>query len=203
MAKPLSAKDTKPRLRRNERRQALSAAARRVLEREGHAKLTLELVADEAEVSKTIVYRNFDSRDHLIESVVDAEMQQLIQSVRGSLREKNVEHLIRRGAKNLLNHVDKHREAFLAVVGRTPMSWKPDTHAVNVARREIRAGTARFLTLKAKKKSQVQNAEILAHTVIGIGMNFAIWWLEESTTKMNRSAAEKFLTNMMLAVVGA
>lgn len=73
-------------LSREERRESILAAAARAFARAGYAATSMDDVAAEAEITKLIVYRHFDSKEDLYRAVLDAITTELRQEF---LREMN------------------------------------------------------------------------------------------------------------------
>jgi AcrR family transcriptional regulator len=63
-----------PRRPREERREQLLDAALRIVDAEGFGAFSIEAVAREAGLAKTVVYASFDTREHLLQALVDREL---------------------------------------------------------------------------------------------------------------------------------
>lgn len=69
------------RLRRNERREQILAAATRAFARSGFAATSLDDIAAEAGVSRVILYRHFESKTELYRAVLERERDRLAAGV--------------------------------------------------------------------------------------------------------------------------
>ena len=71
-------------LRKSERRQAIIEAAARAFARKGYAASSLDDVAVEAEVSKVIIYRHFESKQELYRVVLDTTYAGLMEALKST-----------------------------------------------------------------------------------------------------------------------
>ena len=78
---PAGSRGTGPRMRRDERRDQLLAIAQRLFATEGYHHVSMDDIADRAEVSKPVLYRHFPSKLDLYLAVVDACGQDLLTTV--------------------------------------------------------------------------------------------------------------------------
>jgi AcrR family transcriptional regulator len=69
------------RLRRPERREQLLAAATRAFARAGFAATSLDDIAEQAGISRVLLYRHFDSKTDLYRAVLDRAIQRLTAAV--------------------------------------------------------------------------------------------------------------------------
>ncbi len=92
---------TARRLRRNERREQITAAATRAFARAGFAATSLDDIAAEAGISRAILYRHFDSKTDLYRAVLDSACEHLIAATGGQeFTEASVDGLVRAAAEN-------------------------------------------------------------------------------------------------------
>lgn len=80
---------TRPRTRSEEKRQAITEAARKVFGREGFARTSIDAIATEAGVSTRTIYNHFEGKDQLFASVIEESASQ----VADSLEEMITRHL--------------------------------------------------------------------------------------------------------------
>ena len=84
-----------PRLRRTARREQILAAATRAFARFGFAATSLEEVATEANISKVLLYRHFESKADLYRAVLDRACARLVAAVgTGDYTSESVDALI-------------------------------------------------------------------------------------------------------------
>ena len=84
-----------PRLRRTARREQILAAATRAFARLGFAATSLEEVATEANISKVLLYRHFESKADLYRAVLDRACARLVAAVgTGDYTSESVDALI-------------------------------------------------------------------------------------------------------------
>ncbi len=98
-----------PRLPREARRAQLIAAAASAFRTNGYDKTSMDQVAQEAGVSRLIVYRNFTSKEHLYRDVLG----QLLVDLAGAFEGLSVEAVAERGAATIIMPVARsHADAF-------------------------------------------------------------------------------------------
>src|SRR5438093_11931588 len=74
------------RLPRPERREQLLDAALRLIAEHGFGGVSMEAVAREAEIAKTVVYDAFANRAELLEAMFEREQQRALADVAGAVR---------------------------------------------------------------------------------------------------------------------
>jgi AcrR family transcriptional regulator len=89
------------RLPRGERREQIIAAATRAFARAGFAATNLDDIADEAGISRAILYRHFDSKTGLYQAVLDYACRRLTTATgAGEFTEASVDGLLRAAAED-------------------------------------------------------------------------------------------------------
>src|SRR5947207_15692724 len=76
-----------PRRPREERREQLLDAALRVTDRDGFGALTVEGVARDADLAKTVVYDTFGSREELLRALLEREQERALGSLAAAMPE--------------------------------------------------------------------------------------------------------------------
>jgi AcrR family transcriptional regulator len=131
------------RLRRSARREQVLAAATRAFARSGFAATSLDEVADEAGVSRVILYRHFESKADLYRAVLDRASARLVAAVgAGDYTPESVDALLAAavedpdGFRLLFQHaarepefrqqMDAFRESMTAVAYRQLAEMIPD-----------------------------------------------------------------------------
>ncbi|NMM91728.1 hypothetical protein B2J88_46860 [Rhodococcus sp. SRB_17] len=71
---------TRPRTRSEEKRQAITDAARKAFGREGFARTSIDAIATEAGVSTRTIYNHYDGKDQLFASVIEESATQVANS---------------------------------------------------------------------------------------------------------------------------
>jgi AcrR family transcriptional regulator len=91
------------RLPRGERREQIIDAATRAFARAGFAATSLDDIADEAGISRAILYRHFDSKTGLYQAVLDTACRRLATTAgagAGEFTEASVDGLVRAAAED-------------------------------------------------------------------------------------------------------
>ncbi|MCW3038271.1 MAG: hypothetical protein JWM31_176 [Solirubrobacterales bacterium] len=78
MAKAPTTRKYSPRRSREERREQLLDAALEIVDTQGFGAFSIEAVAREADLAKTVVYASFDNPDELLRALVDRELERAV-----------------------------------------------------------------------------------------------------------------------------
>jgi AcrR family transcriptional regulator len=98
---PDAAPATTRRMRRPERREQILAAATRAFARRGFAATSLDDIAAEAQISRVILYRHFESKTDLYRAVLDRVVARLTETVgTGTYHEGSIAALLRAAAQD-------------------------------------------------------------------------------------------------------
>ncbi len=178
------------RLRRLDRRDQLLAAATRAFARNGFEATNLDDIAEEAGISKVLLYRHFDSKADLYRAVLDRSLKRLEASVgTGTFTMESIGALLRAAAEDpdgfrlLFHHAARERE-FRADMDRLR------TGSVAVARRQL----AKLIPDRPWAKWAAQLAPTVA-------VDAVIAWLDAGQPDMEK-AAER-IGHVLAAIVTA
>ncbi|MPY79296.1 MAG: TetR family transcriptional regulator [Actinophytocola sp.] len=118
-----------------ERKQQILDAALQVVVERGHGKVTMDTVAEEAGVTKPVVYSVFDSRAHLLAALLKRERDAAVAQVVDALDAAHVD-IARTPPDQLLADVSR---VYLNGVAAAPYRWRCILFAVDGAPEELRA----------------------------------------------------------------
>ncbi|MDR1833067.1 MAG: TetR/AcrR family transcriptional regulator [Propionibacteriaceae bacterium] len=124
-AKP-TADGKQRRMRRNDRRQQIIDIARKAFAEYGYFGSSIEYIAEEAGVSKPIIYDHFGDKEGLYSAVVDAEMKILTKMVFDAVRDvqDDVFSHLARSALAILTYAEERPLGF-QIIARFPRSYEP------------------------------------------------------------------------------
>jgi len=175
---------------REERRGELVEAAVRAIDRHG-PDVGMAAIADEAGVSKPVLYRYFSDKDQLHAAVGQwGAAEVLARVVPPLLGDAPIRERIDRCMSAYLAAIEEHHQVFLLLVrhraaaGGDPLADGKAKIAAALAR--VLGDTLRELDIDAA------GAEPWAQSVVGLGLTTGEWWLERRT--MSRAAVSRYLS---------
>ena len=174
---------------REERRGELVEAAVRAIDRDG-PDVSMAAIADEAGVSKPVLYRYFADKDQLHAAVgqwgADEVLARVVPPLLGDapIRER-----IERCMTAYLAAIEEHHQVFLLLVRHRAAGGDP----LADGKAKIAAALARVLgdTLR-ELDIDAAGAEPWAQSVVGLGLTTGEWWLARRT--MSRAAMSRYLS---------
>lgn len=165
---------TRRRLPRDQRRRTLIDAARRVVVQLGYGELTMERVAKQAGVSKTLVYDHFAHRRELYFAVLAEEQVKLVQRLAPPLSSHDREQRVRETVTAFLALVDEYGD------GYTELFRNPIAHDPEIASELLRArdGVAEMIAgvLAHDVGADIAAVRLPAQAIVG-AMETAADWL--------------------------
>jgi len=109
-----------PRRPRAERREQLFDAALRLIDRDGFGALTMEGVAREADLAKTVVYDTFGNREELMRALLEREQERALSSLAAAMPEpplpEDPREVLTRSLVTLLTAVREHPETWRLIL---------------------------------------------------------------------------------------
>lgn len=167
-----------------ERREQLLDAALTVLAREGYAEVTVEAIAQEAGVTRPVVYSAYDGLEPLLHAVLDRSQQRALNSamelVSAQRTTVDIDEWLLDSAAQLIDIVQREPEAWRPVLGITQ-------NAPAVVRERIEA-TREFLRklITQRLKSGLEqrggpplDTDVLSHIVLITAEHFGRLVLEQ------------------------
>ena len=141
MPSPVARKPYSPRRSREERREQVLDAALRVLDEHGFVGLSIEAVAREADLAKTVVYGAAGNQEELLDALVAREQQRAARDVAAALPAPpfdSPEDLLGDGVTKLLSNVRDHPATWRLIL--LPSEGTPPTlrAAVDGHREQLR-----------------------------------------------------------------
>lgn len=185
-----------------ERRAQLLAAADRAITRHGAA-VRMEDIAAEAGVTKPILYRHFGDKGGLYEAIARHAAGRLQQQLEVALS----------AADEPRDKLEATVDAFLAAVEDRPETYRFLLHRAAAERPEVTQAVGDFTHELARRFAvvlreqfarfglQVDDAELVAHAMIGAVHQVSDWWLSASggapTTTVQRGQLRDLLVRLL------
>jgi AcrR family transcriptional regulator len=172
----------RPRLPRLERERQMLAVAGAAFARRGFHAVSMDEIAQQAGISKPMLYHYFGSKEGLYVAYVREEGRTLLAGMRGATDPTvSPADRLAAGTMAFLGYVDQHRPGWALLYREAVSQGGP--LAAEIA--ELRAGIAAivhrlFATVAvAHADGDVDpSPEALAHAFVGAGESVANWWLE-------------------------
>jgi AcrR family transcriptional regulator len=165
------------RLTASARRAQLIDVGRAVFARRGYEAASVEEIAEQAKVSKPIVYEHFHGKEGLYAVVVDREMEYVVRRIADAISSGPPRERMERAALAFLTYVKDHPDGFAVLAHNAPVE-------------SARGGMSSLLNDVAERVGDVfsaalkdagydpKNAPIYAHALIGMVTYVGQWWTE-------------------------
>ncbi|MFS3127745.1 TetR/AcrR family transcriptional regulator [Nocardioides sp. Bht2] len=158
-----------------ERREQLLDAALAVITRDGYGAVSIEAVAQEAGVTRPVVYGAYDTLSDLLIALLDRQQARLIGLLIAALPEAFDE----RGPEDV---VEESVRAMVAAVVADPETWRPVLFANDATPAEVRDRIAADREMVRQRIAELigellpwpeVDTEVLSHAVVAILEHFA------------------------------
>jgi AcrR family transcriptional regulator len=168
---------TQRRLTAAARRAQLIDVGRAVFAKRGYDATSVEEIADQAKVSKPIVYEHFGGKEGLYAVVVDREMEYVVRRIAEAIATGLPRERVERAALAFLQYVKDHPDGFAVLAHGAPAATATGGMSSllnDVAERvgDVFAGALKDAGYDPKA------APIYAHALIGMVTSVGQWWTE-------------------------
>jgi AcrR family transcriptional regulator len=160
-----------------ERREQLIEIARALFAERGFDGTSVEEISSHAEVSKPVVYEHFGGKEGLYAVVVDREVRQLLDMMRGALTGGHPRELLEQAALALLDYIDASSDGFRILVRDSPVGSSTGSFVSiisDVARRVEHILGDEFTT----RGFDATYAPMYAQMLVGMVGTTGQWWLD-------------------------
>jgi AcrR family transcriptional regulator len=159
------------------RRAQLIDVGRAVFARRGYDATSVEEIADQAKVSKPIIYEHFGGKEGLYAVVVDREMEYVVRRIAEAIATGRPRERVERATLAFLTYVKDHPDGFAVLAHGAPAASATGGMSSllnDVAERvgDIFAGAFKDAGYDPK------SAPIYAHALIGMVTSVGQWWTE-------------------------
>ena len=186
--------DEKLRLPRDERRATLLAAALEVFTASGYHAAAMDEIADQANVSKPVLYQHFPSKLDLYLAVLDIHCEYLVKDIRAAVAssQDNSERVLAT-VNAYFDYINREGEAF-RLLFESDMTVEPQVHE-RLSKMTYDCASAFSDAITAETGISQESAMMLAVGLIGTAQTTARHWLARSET-IDRDLAVKLVSSL-------
>ena len=186
--------DEKLRLPRDERRATLLAAALEVFTASGYHAAAMDEIADQANVSKPVLYQHFPSKLDLYLAVLDIHCEYLVKDIRAAVAssEDNAERVLAT-VNAYFDYINREGEAF-RLLFESDMSVEPQVRE-RLSKMTYDCAMAFSEAITTETGISQESAMMLAVGLIGTAQTTARHWLARSES-IDRDLAVKLVSSL-------
>jgi AcrR family transcriptional regulator len=186
--------EEKLRLPRDERRATLLTAALEVFTAAGYHAAAMDEIADQANVSKPVLYQHFPSKLDLYLAVLDIHCDYLVKAIREAVAssEENSERVLAT-VNAYFDYINREGEAF-RLLFESDMSVEPQVRE-RLSRMTYECAIAFSESITAETGIPQESAMMLAIGLIGTAQTTARHWLARSE-KIDRDLAVQLVASL-------
>lgn len=182
---------------------AILDAARALFVEGGYEAMTVAAVADGAGVSRQVVYRYFSHPRALLERLVDRDVDDLVERLRGAINGGgNIDSLIGGSLAVFVDFVLEHRREYLLLFGRAGRA-EPEVATILG---DLRARLADIyvsvfapaLVDRGHPMPSPAHARLVAYAVMSLCEGVVLGWLEDPSVAISREGVITLLHGMVL-----
>src|SRR3954469_12261316 len=186
-------KPARSRMTAAERREQLIEIARTVFSERGFDGASVEDIAARAEVSKPVVYEHFGGKEGLYAVVVDREVRQLLDMMRGALTEGSARLLLEQAACSLLDYIEQAPDGFRILVRDSPLGSSTGSYVSIMG--DVATRVEGILADEFKRRGfDAKAAPMYAQMLVGMVGLTGQWWLD--TRKPAKEVVAAHLVNL-------
>jgi AcrR family transcriptional regulator len=166
-----------------QRREQLLDAALTVLAREGYADVTIEAIAQEAGVTRPVVYSAFDGLEPLLHALLDRSQKRALESamdlVSARRTNEDIDVWLVDGAAGLIDIVQREPDVWRPILGITQNAPAVVRDRINATREYLRALIAQQLEGGLRRRGGPPlDTDVLSHIVLITAEHFGRLVLE-------------------------
>jgi AcrR family transcriptional regulator len=160
-----------------ERREQLIEVARKLFAERGLDATSIEELAARAEVSKPVVYEHFGGKEGIYAVVVDREVRQLLEMMRGALTAGQPRELLEQAAFALLDYIEQSSDGFRILVRDSPLGSASGSFVSIIG--DIASRVEHILAAEFRDRGfDPRNAPMYAQMLVGMVGTTGQWWLD-------------------------
>jgi AcrR family transcriptional regulator len=160
-----------------ERREQLLEIARGLFAERGFDATSIEEIAARAEVSKPVVYEHFGGKEGIYAVVVDREVRQLLEMMRGALTAGHPRELLEQAAFALLDYIEQSSDGFRILVRDSPLGSASGSFVSIIG--DIASRVEHILAKEFRDRDyDAKNAPMYAQMLVGMVGTTGQWWLD-------------------------
>ncbi|GAA2111385.1 TetR/AcrR family transcriptional regulator [Microlunatus panaciterrae] len=171
-----------------ERREQLIDVSRALFASRGFEGTSVEEIAARAEVSKPVVYEHFGGKEGLYAVVVDREVRNLLEGIRGSLTSGRQRELIEQAALALLDYIEQNTDGFRILARDSSVGSTGGSFASILS--DVASRVEDILVDEFKRRGlDPKTAPLYAQMLVGMVALTGQWWLDARRPKKPEVAA--------------
>jgi AcrR family transcriptional regulator len=159
------------------RRAQLIDAGRAVFAKRGYEATSVEEIAEQAKISKPIIYEHFGGKEGLYAVVVDREMEYVVRRIAEAIATGSPRQRVERAALAFLTYVRDHPDGFAVLAHGAPTAAATGGMSSLLNDVANRVGDV-FAAAFKDAGYDPKNAPIYAHALIGMVTSVGQWWTE-------------------------
>lgn len=177
-----------------QRREQLLDVGRGVFAQRGHAATTMEEIAEQAGVSKPVVYEHFGSKDGLYRAVVREEVDELTARVTAAVNTTVARLAGEQAAFAFLTYIDEREDGFRVLVRDAPVGQATGGLATVMSIIAVRVEQLLRETF-GDRGFDVESAPMYARMLTGAVAMVGQWWLDSG--KRDRDEVVAHIVNLL------
>jgi AcrR family transcriptional regulator len=178
------------RLPRAVREQQMLDAAVRVFSRRGFHEASMDEIADEAGISKPMVYAYLGSKDDLFRACVNREGTRLLESIVATVSEDlPADEQLWRGLRGFFGFVGAHREGWAVLYRQANQPNAQNLADLRARIVEVVAGLLRRAVLTHGAEASETDLTASAYALVGAAESIADWLADHPEADPDHSAA--------------
>ncbi|MDQ6744650.1 MAG: TetR/AcrR family transcriptional regulator [Actinomycetota bacterium] len=163
---------------RAQREQEILDVAGHLFARDGYHSASMDEIAQQADVSKPMLYAYFGSKEGLYVAYIERTGGELLERLERAFGEDRPRVHMRWRVGEFLKFVEQHRDGWRVLFNEASAS-RPVDEEVAQLRGQIIAAVRRLVEVGAAGVAlPVGASDAVAHAIVGAGESLANWWLE-------------------------
>ena len=174
-----------------QRREQLIGVAREIFAKQGFEATSMEEIAEQAKVSKPVLYEHFRSKEGIYAVIIDREVRSLVDRIKGALTPGHPRRTIVRAVDTFLEYIEEEQAGFRILVRDAPDG--SGRGSLPSVLDEIAQAVEELLAVELKERGFTPKmAPVLSRCLVGMIAMPGQWWLEEGKPR-RRDVADQIV----------
>jgi AcrR family transcriptional regulator len=174
-----------------QRREQLIGVARELFADQGYEATSMEEIAEQAKVSKPVVYEHFKSKEGIYAVIIDREVRSLVDRIKAALSPGHPRRTIVRAVDTFLEYIEEEQAGFRILVRDAPDG--SGRGSLPSVLDEIAQAVEELLAVELKDREfSPKMAPVLSRCLVGMIAMPGQWWLEEGKPR-RRDVADQIV----------
>jgi AcrR family transcriptional regulator len=168
---------TRKKLTAAARRSQLIEVGRAAFAEGGYEGTSVELIAEQAKVSKPIIYEHFGGKEGLYAVIVDREVEYVVQKISEAIGSGSPRQRLEQAALAFLTYVKERPDGFAVLAKDSPISAGRGNLSSLLS--DVAGRVSRVFAVAFKEAGyETKTAPIYAHALVGMVTFVGQWWTE-------------------------